>query len=91
MDESSKRAQMTKKGAVVGGCYRNCKPSECAAVQELLIQVEKRKIAQMVLDRNTIKDELFNDSNYTGAITRGRGGFKVIQSHYNKKCKGYIE
>ena len=26
MNKSRKRAQMTKKGAVVDGCYRTCKP-----------------------------------------------------------------
>ena len=26
LDKSRKRAQMTKKGVVVGGCYRMCKP-----------------------------------------------------------------
>ena len=49
LDESREKAQMTKKGAVVGGCYRNCKPSECAAAQDLLLQVEKREIAEMVM------------------------------------------
>ena len=39
MDESRKRAHITKKGAVVGLWYRMCKPSECAAAQELLIQM----------------------------------------------------
>ena len=51
-----KRAQMTKKGAVGGGCYRICKPSECAASQELLIQVEERQIAEMFLEHRTIED-----------------------------------
>ena len=30
MDESKKRAQITKKSAVLGECYRICKPSKCA-------------------------------------------------------------
>ena len=47
IDESRERAQMTKKSAVVGGCYRISKPNECAASQEQLIQVEKKKIAEI--------------------------------------------
>ena len=91
LDESREKAQMTKKGAVVGGCYRNCKPSECAAAQDLLLQVEKREIAEMVtmvLNRKTIGVELSNDSNYTGAVTRGRGSFKGIQFNCSNECKG---
>ena len=42
LDDSSKRAQMTKKGAVVSLCYRMCKPSDCAAAQELLITIKGR-------------------------------------------------
>ena len=92
MNESKKRAQITKKGAVLGGCYRICKPSECATSHELLIQVEERQIAEMVLDQRTIQDELSNYSNYTGAISRSRGGFKDIKFHcinnFNgKKCE----
>ena len=48
---------MTKKGSVVGGWYRICKPSECTAAQKLLITVGERDIAyMMVLDRKTIED-----------------------------------
>ena len=37
------------KNAVVGGYYRMCKPSKWAAAQELLIQIEKRGIAERIL------------------------------------------
>ena len=37
LDEGIRRAQLTKKPAVVGGCYSMCKPSECAAAQVQLI------------------------------------------------------
>ena len=91
LDESREKAEMTKKGAVVGGCYRNCKPSECAAAQDLLLQVEKREITEMVmtvLNCKTIGVELSNDSNYTGAVTKGRENFKGIKFHCSNKCKG---
>ena len=63
LNESRKREQMTKTSAVVGICYRNYKPSEFAAAQELLLQVEKRELAEMVLNRKTIMDKESNDSN----------------------------
>ena len=57
LDESRLRVQMTKNGAVVGFWYRMCKPSECAAAQELLTQIEGRDD----LDCKTTEDELSND------------------------------
>ena len=88
IDESGERAQMTKESAVVGGCYRISKPKECAASQELLIQVEKKKIAEMVLNGKTILEELSNDSNYTRANSRRRRSFKENMFHCNNKCNG---
>ena len=41
LDESRKKAQMKRKGAVVCGCYRMCKPTHCAAEQDLMIQVKE--------------------------------------------------
>ena len=70
---------MTKKSTVVG---------KCAASQELLIQVEEKGIAEMVLNCKTNENELFNDSNYTGAISRSGGGFKDNKYHCTNKCNG---
>ena len=39
LDESRRKAKLTKRGAVESGCYRICKSSGCAALQKLLIQV----------------------------------------------------
>ena len=49
LDEIRRREQLTMIGTIVVECYRMCKPSECAAAQELFIQVEERKIAEMIL------------------------------------------
>ena len=40
LDESQRRGQWTKKGAVVGKSNRMYKPSECATAKELLIKFE---------------------------------------------------
>ena len=58
LDDSSKRAQTTKKSAVVSLCYRMCKPSECAAAQELLIQIIGRDDLRLCPMIKTIKKQL---------------------------------
>ena len=76
------------KGAVVGECYRMCKPSECTAAEELLIQVEGRKIAEVIQrDCKTIMDEILNDSMYIEAIIRRSVGSKDKKFHCNKNAK----
>ena len=55
-----------------------CKPGECAAAHELLIQVEGREIAEMTLNCKTIKDELSNISNY---IWDNHKGYRRFQRH----------
>ena len=67
----------------VTGCG---KPSHCAAEQELLIQVEEREIADMILNCKIIKGKLSNDLKYKGLSTRRRGGLKDIQLHCSIKC-----
>ena len=45
-----------------------------AVAQELLIQVEGRGIAELILeDCKTIEDDLSNDLKYKGEINRNRG------------------
>ena len=61
---------MTKKCAVVDECYKMCKSSECAAAQELLIQVDVREM--ILVDCITNKAELFHVSLYIGTIARSK-------------------
>ena len=68
---SKTRAHLTQRGAFVGGCYRMCKPCECAVTQELLLQLEMRDIADIILEKGkTFDDELSNDVKCEKAITK---------------------
>ena len=31
IDEGKRRAQLRKRGTVIGGCFRTCKPSKCVS------------------------------------------------------------
>ena len=49
-----------------------CKPSHCAAEQELMIQIEGKKIAEMILNSKTIEGKCSNDFKYFGVSTCSR-------------------
>ena len=76
--------QLAKKQKVMGGCFRDCKPSECANIQSELKEVEGKEVADLIIgDCKLVEDTLDNDTQYLGALTRSKNTSKEIVD----KCK----
>ena len=88
LDEGRRKAQLAKKEKVIGGCFRDCRPSECANVQLKLKEVEGQETADLIIeDCREIEDTLDSDTKFMRALTGSRNGSRKIMTECERGCK----